>query len=178
MLIMICHCSKKQDFLVELHKHPVYWQIPQQKSERKQQITTDRNLPVSIEVSRSSARNSINKLVTMGLLEHRQGQGTFVALLENRRSYQFRCRCCVSYGNYLCHKEPCSYPPDEKFYGFLFIGIKKIWHICTRSLVSVMWSWSIIERCMRWLEPGNRRRLVNVCAHIFINITDPESSLV
>lgn len=50
-----------------------------------EQITPERNLAVSMEVSRTSVRNAINKLVTMGLLEHRQGQGTFVASPENRR---------------------------------------------------------------------------------------------
>jgi GntR family transcriptional repressor for pyruvate dehydrogenase complex len=30
-------------------------------------------------------RNAINKLVTMGLLEHRQGQGTFVSSPDNRK---------------------------------------------------------------------------------------------
>ncbi len=50
-----------------------------------QQITTERNLALSMEVSRTSVRNAINKLVTMGLLEHRQGQGTFVASPESRR---------------------------------------------------------------------------------------------
>jgi len=35
-------------------------------------------------VSRTSVRNAINKLVTMGLLEHRQGQGTFVSSPESR----------------------------------------------------------------------------------------------
>jgi GntR family transcriptional regulator, transcriptional repressor for pyruvate dehydrogenase complex len=50
-----------------------------------QQITPERNLAASMQVSRTSVRNAINKLVTMGLLEHRQGQGTFVASPENRR---------------------------------------------------------------------------------------------
>lgn len=51
-----------------------------------QQITPERNLAASMQVSRTSVRNAINKLVTMGLLEHRQGQGTFVASPESRRS--------------------------------------------------------------------------------------------
>ena len=38
-----------------------------------------------MEVSRTSVRNAINKLVTIGLLEHRQGQGTFVASPDSRR---------------------------------------------------------------------------------------------
>jgi GntR family transcriptional regulator, transcriptional repressor for pyruvate dehydrogenase complex len=36
-------------------------------------------------VSRTSVRNAINKMVTMGLLEHRQGQGTFVSSPEANR---------------------------------------------------------------------------------------------
>jgi GntR family transcriptional repressor for pyruvate dehydrogenase complex len=49
-----------------------------------QQILPERELAVSMAVSRTSVRNAINKLVTLGLLEHRQGQGTFVSSPENR----------------------------------------------------------------------------------------------
>ncbi len=49
-----------------------------------QQILPERELALSMAVSRTSVRNAINKLVTMGLLEHRQGQGTFVSSPENR----------------------------------------------------------------------------------------------
>ncbi len=48
------------------------------------QIPPERDLAFSMEVSRTSVRNAINKLVTMGLLEHRQGQGTFVSSPETR----------------------------------------------------------------------------------------------
>ncbi len=48
------------------------------------QIPPERDLASSMEVSRTSVRNAINKLVTMGLLEHRQGQGTFVRSPETR----------------------------------------------------------------------------------------------
>lgn len=48
------------------------------------QIPPERDLAQSMEVSRTSVRNAINKLVTMGLLEHRQGQGTFVSSPESR----------------------------------------------------------------------------------------------
>ncbi len=48
------------------------------------QIPPERDLAASMEVSRTSVRNAINKLVTMGLLEHRQGQGTFVRSPETR----------------------------------------------------------------------------------------------
>lgn len=49
-----------------------------------QQIMPERELAQSMAVSRTSVRNAINKLVTMGLLEHRQGQGTFVSSPETR----------------------------------------------------------------------------------------------
>jgi GntR family transcriptional regulator, transcriptional repressor for pyruvate dehydrogenase complex len=50
-----------------------------------QQILPERELALSMAVSRTSVRNAINKLVTLGLLEHRQGQGTFVSSPESRR---------------------------------------------------------------------------------------------
>lgn len=50
-----------------------------------QQILPERELAISMAVSRTSVRNAINKLVTMGLLEHRQGQGTFVSSPDNRK---------------------------------------------------------------------------------------------
>ncbi len=49
-----------------------------------QQILPERELAVSLAVSRTSVRNAINKLVTLGMLEHRQGQGTFVSSPETR----------------------------------------------------------------------------------------------
>jgi GntR family transcriptional repressor for pyruvate dehydrogenase complex len=50
-----------------------------------QQIPPERELAISMAVSRTSVRNAINKLVTLGLLEHRQGQGTFVSSPEGHR---------------------------------------------------------------------------------------------
>lgn len=50
-----------------------------------QQILPERELALSMAVSRTSVRNAINKLVTLGLLEHRQGQGTFVSSPESRQ---------------------------------------------------------------------------------------------
>ena len=50
-----------------------------------QQILPERELAISMAVSRTSVRNAINKLVTMGLLEHRQGQGTFVSSPDSRK---------------------------------------------------------------------------------------------
>lgn len=45
-----------------------------------EQLLPERELASSLEVSRTTVRNAINKLVTLGLLEHRQGQGTFVTI--------------------------------------------------------------------------------------------------
>ena len=42
------------------------------------QLMTERELAQSMGVSRPTVREALNKLVAMGLLEHRQGQGTFV----------------------------------------------------------------------------------------------------
>ncbi len=43
-----------------------------------QKIMTERELSDAFRVSRTSVRDAINKLVVMGMLEQRQGQGTFV----------------------------------------------------------------------------------------------------
>ncbi len=43
-----------------------------------EQLMTERELAESLGVSRPTVREAINKLVAMRLLEHRQGQGTFV----------------------------------------------------------------------------------------------------
>jgi GntR family transcriptional repressor for pyruvate dehydrogenase complex len=45
-----------------------------------QQITPERELAEVLGVSRTSVRDAINKMVTSGLLEQRQGQGTFVCV--------------------------------------------------------------------------------------------------
>lgn len=50
-----------------------------------QQIPPERELAASMEVSRTSVRNAIEKLVKIGLLMQIQGQGTFVDSPENRR---------------------------------------------------------------------------------------------
>ena len=44
-----------------------------------EKIMTERELAESFQVSRTSVRDAINKLVVMGMLEQRQGQGTFVS---------------------------------------------------------------------------------------------------
>lgn len=43
-----------------------------------QQLLPERDLADALQVSRTTVRNAINKMVVMGLLDHRQGQGTFV----------------------------------------------------------------------------------------------------
>lgn len=43
-----------------------------------EKIMTERELAEAFQVSRTSVRDAINKLVVMGMLEQRQGQGTFV----------------------------------------------------------------------------------------------------
>ncbi len=43
-----------------------------------EKIMTERELSEAFQVSRTSIRSAVNKLVVMGILEQRQGQGTFV----------------------------------------------------------------------------------------------------
>ena len=50
----------------------------------EQQIPTERDLATLMEVSRTSVRNAIDKLVRLGLLYQIQGQGTFVCSPETR----------------------------------------------------------------------------------------------
>jgi GntR family transcriptional repressor for pyruvate dehydrogenase complex len=47
-----------------------------------QKIMTERELATALNVSRSSVREAINKLVTLRFLEQRQGQGTFVCSMD------------------------------------------------------------------------------------------------
>ncbi len=49
-----------------------------------EQLLPERELCEALGVSRTSVRNAINKLVVLGLLEHKQGQGTFVRSPETR----------------------------------------------------------------------------------------------
>ncbi|KJR99660.1 MAG: hypothetical protein VR65_15510 [Desulfobulbaceae bacterium BRH_c16a] len=49
-----------------------------------QQIPPERELALSMEVSRTSVRNALDKLIKLGLLWQIQGQGTFVGSPENR----------------------------------------------------------------------------------------------
>ncbi len=49
-----------------------------------EQILPERELSEAMGVSRTTVRNAINKLVVLGLLEHKQGQGTFVRSPDTR----------------------------------------------------------------------------------------------
>jgi len=48
-------------------------------------IMPERELAQALGVSRPTVREAIKRLVTMGLLEHRQGQGTFVCSIDAQR---------------------------------------------------------------------------------------------
>jgi GntR family transcriptional repressor for pyruvate dehydrogenase complex len=50
-----------------------------------EQLMPERELAQALGVSRPTVREAIKQLVTMGLLEHRQGQGTFVRSIDDRR---------------------------------------------------------------------------------------------
>jgi GntR family transcriptional repressor for pyruvate dehydrogenase complex len=49
-----------------------------------EQVMPERELAEALQVSRTTVRNAINKLVVLGLLEHKQGQGTFVRFPDTR----------------------------------------------------------------------------------------------
>jgi GntR family transcriptional repressor for pyruvate dehydrogenase complex len=49
-----------------------------------EQLMPERELSEALTVSRTTVRNAINKLVVLGLLEHKQGQGTFVRATDTR----------------------------------------------------------------------------------------------
>lgn len=51
-----------------------------------EQLLPERELAEALNVSRTTVRNAINKLVVLGMLEHRQGQGTFVRSPDERLS--------------------------------------------------------------------------------------------
>jgi GntR family transcriptional repressor for pyruvate dehydrogenase complex len=50
-----------------------------------EQLMPERELAKALGVSRPTVREAINKLVIMGLLEHRQGQGTYVRSIDAQR---------------------------------------------------------------------------------------------
>jgi GntR family transcriptional repressor for pyruvate dehydrogenase complex len=52
-----------------------------------EQIMPERELAQALGVSRPTVREAIKRLVTMGLLEHRQGQGTFVRSIDSQREH-------------------------------------------------------------------------------------------
>jgi len=52
-----------------------------------ERLVPERELAQAFGVSRPTVREAINKLVTMGLVEHRQGQGTFVRSHEATREH-------------------------------------------------------------------------------------------
>ena len=52
------------------------------------QIMPERELALALGVSRPTVREAIKKLVTMGLLGHRQGQGTFVRSTDSQRKHK------------------------------------------------------------------------------------------
>ncbi len=54
-----------------------------------QQLTPERELATALQVSRTTIREAINMLVAMGLLEQKQGQGTFVCVQDARRNALF-----------------------------------------------------------------------------------------
>ncbi len=43
-------------------------------------MAPEREMAISMNVSRTTIRNALNRLVTMGLVEHKQGKGTFVSI--------------------------------------------------------------------------------------------------
>jgi GntR family transcriptional regulator, transcriptional repressor for pyruvate dehydrogenase complex len=51
-----------------------------------EKILPERELAGAMNVSRTTVRNAISRLVFMGLLEHKQGQGTFVRPPESREA--------------------------------------------------------------------------------------------
>lgn len=50
-----------------------------------EKMMTERELAEAMNVSRTTIRDAIQRLVTMGLIEQKQGQGTFVKSSEDRR---------------------------------------------------------------------------------------------
>ncbi len=52
-----------------------------------EQLMPERDLAQALRVSRPTLREAIHRLVAMGLLEHRQGQGTFVRSAESQRQH-------------------------------------------------------------------------------------------
>lgn len=53
------------------------------------QLMPERDMAESMNVSRTTIRNAINRLVTMHLVEHKQGKGTFVAVPNPKKGNPF-----------------------------------------------------------------------------------------
>ncbi len=53
------------------------------------QLMPERDMAESMNVSRTTIRNAINRLVTMHLVEHKQGKGTFVAIPNPQKGNPF-----------------------------------------------------------------------------------------
>ncbi len=49
-----------------------------------EKMMPERELATALDVSRTTVRDATNKLVAMGLIEQKQGQGTFVSMPDNR----------------------------------------------------------------------------------------------
>ncbi|MFH2093818.1 MAG: FadR/GntR family transcriptional regulator [Pseudomonadota bacterium] len=53
------------------------------------QLMPERDMAFSMNVSRTTIRNAINRLVTMRLVKHKQGKGTFVAIPDPQKGNPF-----------------------------------------------------------------------------------------
>ena len=53
------------------------------------QLMPEREMATSMNVSRTTIRNAISRLVTMHLVEHKQGKGTFVAKPDPKKGNPF-----------------------------------------------------------------------------------------
>ncbi len=54
-----------------------------------EKLLPERDMARSMDVSRTTIRNALSRLVTMGLVEHQQGKGTFVCVPDPRNSNPF-----------------------------------------------------------------------------------------
>lgn len=52
-------------------------------------LLTERDMADSMGVSRTTIRNAIGRLVTLGLVEHQQGKGTFVSIPDPKKGNPF-----------------------------------------------------------------------------------------
>ncbi len=54
-----------------------------------QKLQPEREMAQSMDVSRTTIRNALSRLITMGLVEHMQGKGTFVSVPDPKKSNPF-----------------------------------------------------------------------------------------